>query len=187
MEEINNLGFVSEYVERIIMDNMGKNMSMQEMAKQITQVVSHNYSKWNWTVLCGDKYEVSTEGRKNRDVMYHRKLHDNLKVLILRGSPLDKYTGGPAILSIVRNKLQSPQNDSDHIRMCIEHACGDSGRMVEHIRKYLKDQYPRENWIVIAGDDFALSQDYEQMPSLAFCATVGHISVIVVKAQAINM
>lgn len=181
MEEVNNLGHVVEHVDRIVTEGLRQNADMQTIAKDVTVAMTQLCPKWNWTVLCGDNFDVSSEGRQSRDVMLLKQYYDVLKVVVFRGSPLDKYTGGPAVLAVVRNKLPNPYTDADNIRKSIEESQGETGKMVNNVRVYLQNQYPRENWIVIAGDDFALSQDYEQVPSIKFCATVGHLSMIVVK------
>lgn len=184
MTDLNELGeALYTSLLNIVKDCNGRHVDFKEMSRVLTELMAKHHPKWNWTVLCGDQYDVSTDGRKMRDIMLCKTI-EGVKVMVLRGSPLERYIGGPANICVVRNKLG--KSDTDAIKAAVEYSAGDCGRMTELIRKHLKAAYPCENWIVIAGDDFALSQDYEQMPCLAFCATVGHISIIVVKAQNFN-
>ena len=183
MEDCNNLGKVIELVDRTVFEASQKQDMLQSTASDVCNLMSRVFPKWNWTVLCGDKFDVCTEGHGNSDIMLSKRYPNNLRVIVLRGSSLEPYTGGPAVISVRKNELLNSDDDLAAIRAAIEASPRDMSSMVENTRKYFKERYPGINWVVIAGDDFALNPDFEQMASIVFCGTVGHISIVIVKAD----
>lgn len=167
----------------LVKDCLRRGSNIEQVSAALTQRVKQHCPKWNWTVLCGQDFETCRHADNWHEVMFCQEFEDKLRVIIIRGSPLDKYEGGPANLAIVKEALPKPERDLRAIKRAVETSDGSCDRIVTNIKRYFSEQYPSENVVVIAGEDFALSQQFDELASLIFCAAVGQISIIIVLAD----
>ena len=182
MQNVNRFG-ARLHLETLVKECLRHGSNLEQVSAALTQRVKQHCPKWNWTVLCGQDFEMCRHADNWHEVMFYQDFEDNLKVVIIRGSPLDKYEGGPAHLAIVKEALPNSERDLKAIVQTIETSRGCCDRIVLGIKSYFNEQYPSENVVVIAGEDFALSQQFDELASLIFCAAVGQISIIIVLAD----